>query len=84
MWLAVYKPKRFSISWLTNWVRTNIHPLFLFLHFLCYKPTSLSPYFLYAPYFQFCIVVGVLLLVLAPIGGLRQIIMTAKTYKFYQ
>jgi hypothetical protein len=51
MWLAVYKPKRFSLSWLTNWI---------------------------------CIIIGVLLLVFAPIGGLRQIIMTAKTYKFYQ
>jgi len=51
MWLAVYKPKRFSLSWLTNWI---------------------------------CIIIGVLLLVLSPIGGLRQIILAAKTYKFYQ
>ncbi|AQK78448.1 LHT1 [Zea mays] len=51
MWLAIYKPKRFSLSWFTNWI---------------------------------CIILGVLLMVLAPIGGLRQIIISAKTYKFYQ
>jgi len=51
MWLAIYKPKRFSLSWFTNWI---------------------------------CIVLGVLLMVLAPIGGLRNIILNAKTYKFYQ
>ncbi|KAK3122621.1 hypothetical protein QOZ80_8AG0616020 [Eleusine coracana subsp. coracana] len=51
MWLAIYKPKRFSLSWITNWI---------------------------------CIILGVLLMVLSPIGGLRQIIMDAKTYEFYQ
>ncbi|KAE8787741.1 lysine histidine transporter 1-like [Hordeum vulgare] len=50
MWLAIYKPKRFSLSWCTNWV---------------------------------CIVLGVCLMILSPIGGLRQIIMDSKTYKFY-
>ncbi|XP_071722770.1 lysine histidine transporter 1 [Rutidosis leptorrhynchoides] len=50
MWLAIYKPKRFSLSWWTNWI---------------------------------CIVFGVLLMILAPIGGLRQIIVQAKTYEFY-
>ncbi|KAK6928478.1 Amino acid transporter, transmembrane domain, partial [Dillenia turbinata] len=50
MWLVIYKPRRFSLSWWTNWI---------------------------------CIVVGVLLMILAPIGGLRQIILQAKTYKFY-
>ncbi|XP_057811107.1 lysine histidine transporter 1-like isoform X2 [Salvia miltiorrhiza] len=30
------------------------------------------------------IVIGVLLMILAPIGGLRNIILSAKTYKFYQ
>ncbi|XP_062191984.1 lysine histidine transporter 1-like [Phragmites australis] len=50
MWLAIYKPKRFSLSWFTNWI---------------------------------CIVLGVLLMILSPIGGLRQIIMKAKTYRFY-
>ncbi|XVE67758.1 hypothetical protein DITRI_Ditri09bG0013900 [Diplodiscus trichospermus] len=50
IWLKVYKPRRFSLSWWTNW---------------------------------FCIVAGVLLMVLSPIGGLRQIILKAKTYKFY-
>ncbi|XP_066352015.1 lysine histidine transporter-like 1 isoform X1 [Miscanthus floridulus] len=51
MWLIIYKPRRFSLSWFTNWI---------------------------------CIVIGVLLMVLSPIGGLRQIILKIKTYKFYQ
>ncbi|KAG6474343.1 hypothetical protein ZIOFF_068269 [Zingiber officinale] len=50
MWLAIYKPRRFSLSWITNWI---------------------------------CIILGVLLMILAPIGGLREIIVNAKTYKFY-
>ncbi|OEL15693.1 Lysine histidine transporter 1 [Dichanthelium oligosanthes] len=51
MWLTIYKPKRFSLSWFTNWI---------------------------------CIILGVLLMILSPIGGLRQIILKARTYKFYQ
>ncbi|KAK4282275.1 hypothetical protein QN277_013672 [Acacia crassicarpa] len=50
MWLTIYKPKRFSLSWWTNWI---------------------------------CIVLGVCLMILSPIGGLRTIIVEAKTYKFY-
>ncbi|EYU44856.1 hypothetical protein ABFS82_08G002000 [Erythranthe guttata] len=50
MWLAIYKPKRFSLSWIANWI---------------------------------CIVLGVMLMIVAPIGGLRQIIVQAKDYKFY-
>ncbi|KMZ61278.1 Lysine histidine transporter 1 [Zostera marina] len=50
MWLLLYKPKRFSLSWCSNW---------------------------------FCIVFGVLLMVLSPIGGLKQIINQVKTYQFY-
>ncbi|KAL7100514.1 hypothetical protein ACP275_08G001900 [Erythranthe tilingii] len=50
MWLAIYKPKRFSLSWIANWI---------------------------------CIVLGVILMIVAPIGGLRQIIVQAKHYKFY-
>ncbi|XP_049346551.1 lysine histidine transporter 1-like isoform X1 [Solanum verrucosum] len=50
MWLAIYKPRRWSLSWIANWV---------------------------------CIIFGVLLMILAPIGGLRSIIVQAKTYKFY-
>ncbi|KAF8010993.1 hypothetical protein BT93_J1585 [Corymbia citriodora subsp. variegata] len=50
IWLIIYKPKKFSLSWWANWV---------------------------------CIILGVLLMILAPIGGLRQIIIKAKTYKFY-
>ncbi|XP_039159106.1 lysine histidine transporter 1 isoform X2 [Eucalyptus grandis] len=50
MWLAIYKPRKFSLSWWSNWV---------------------------------CIILGLLLMILSPIGGLRQIILTAKTYKFY-
>ncbi|KAI3409006.1 ANK_REP_REGION domain-containing protein [Psidium guajava] len=50
MWLAVYKPRKFSLSWWSNWV---------------------------------CIIFGLLLMILSPIGGLRQIILQAKTYEFY-
>ncbi|KAG2706750.1 hypothetical protein I3843_05G105400 [Carya illinoinensis] len=50
MWLAIYKPKKFSLSWIANWI---------------------------------CIVLGVLLMVLSPIGGLRSIILSAKDYKFF-
>ncbi|XP_030530914.1 lysine histidine transporter 1-like [Rhodamnia argentea] len=50
MWLAIYKPRRFSLSWFTNWI---------------------------------CIILGVLLMILSPIGGLRSIIVSAKNYKFY-
>jgi hypothetical protein len=32
---------------------------------------------------QICIILGVILMILSPIGGLRQIIMDAKTYQFY-
>ncbi|XP_044466236.1 lysine histidine transporter 1-like isoform X1 [Mangifera indica] len=50
MWLAVYKPKKFSLSWCTNWI---------------------------------CIILGLLLMILSPIGGLKNIIHSAKEYKFY-
>lgn len=50
MWLAIYKPKRFSLSWFTNWI---------------------------------CIILGLLLMILSPIGGLRLIILNAKSYGFY-
>ncbi|XP_056176345.1 lysine histidine transporter 1-like isoform X2 [Syzygium oleosum] len=50
MWLAIYKPRKFSLSWWSNWV---------------------------------CIIFGLFLMILSPIGGLRQIIIQAKTYKFY-
>ncbi|XP_061992489.1 lysine histidine transporter 2-like [Rosa rugosa] len=50
MWLALYKPKPFSLSWCANW---------------------------------FCIICGVTLMILAPIGALRNIIIKAKTYQFF-
>ncbi|KAJ0450678.1 putative amino acid transporter, transmembrane domain-containing protein [Helianthus annuus] len=50
MWLAIYKPKRFSLSWCANWI---------------------------------CIVLGLCLMILAPIGGLRNIIKNASHYKFF-
>ncbi|KAK3413041.1 hypothetical protein EUGRSUZ_I01675, partial [Eucalyptus grandis] len=50
MWLAIKKPRRFGLSWWTNWI---------------------------------CIVIGLLSMVLAPMGALRQIIIQAKTYQFY-
>ena len=33
--------------------------------------------------FQICIIIGVLLMVLAPIGALRNIILQAKTFNFF-
>ncbi|GMJ04327.1 lysine histidine transporter 1 [Hibiscus trionum] len=50
MWLAIYKPRKFGLSWWANWI---------------------------------CIVLGVLLMIVSPIGGLRQIILQAKTYEFF-
>lgn len=50
MWLAIYKPRKFSVSWITNWI---------------------------------CIIFGVCLMIVSPIGGLRQIILQAKTYEFF-
>ncbi|PRQ60366.1 putative amino acid transporter, transmembrane domain-containing protein [Rosa chinensis] len=50
MWLVIYKPKKFSLSWFANW---------------------------------FCIIAGVLLLIFAPIGALRNIILQAKDFKYY-
>ncbi|XP_022740400.1 lysine histidine transporter 1-like [Durio zibethinus] len=50
IWLALYKPKRFSLSWCINWI---------------------------------CIILGLLLMTLSPIGGLRNIILSAKRYHFY-
>ncbi|KAE8710046.1 Lysine histidine transporter 1 [Hibiscus syriacus] len=50
MWLAIYKPKGFSLSWCTNWT---------------------------------CIILGLLLMILSPIGGLRNIILSAKDCHFY-
>ncbi|KAG8366798.1 hypothetical protein BUALT_Bualt16G0005200 [Buddleja alternifolia] len=50
IWLAICKPRRFSLSWFANWI---------------------------------CITFGLLLMIVGPIGGLRQIIVHAKTYHFY-
>ncbi|XP_058205258.1 lysine histidine transporter 1-like [Rhododendron vialii] len=50
MWLIIYKPKRFSLSWFTNWI---------------------------------CIILGVLLMILAPIGALRGLILQAKDFQYY-
>ncbi|KAJ4729400.1 lysine histidine transporter 1 [Melia azedarach] len=50
IWLAVYKPRKYSLSWWINWI---------------------------------CIVLGLCLMILSPIGGLRTIIIQAKTYEFY-
>lgn len=50
IWLSIYKPRKFSLSWCCNWV---------------------------------CITLGVILMIVSPIGGLRTIILQAKTYSFY-
>ncbi|KAL6551401.1 hypothetical protein OROMI_021889 [Orobanche minor] len=51
MWLIICKPKRFSFSWIINWI---------------------------------FIILGVIIMTLSPIGGLRNIILSAKSYEFYQ
>ncbi|KAJ6719251.1 LYSINE HISTIDINE TRANSPORTER 2-LIKE [Salix purpurea] len=50
MWLSIYKPKKFSFSWIANWA---------------------------------CIVLGISLMIVSPIGALRHIILTAKDYEFF-
>ncbi|VFQ81020.1 unnamed protein product [Cuscuta campestris] len=50
MWLIIFKPKRFSLSWTVNWL---------------------------------CIILGVLLTILAPIGALRLIVIQSKSYKLF-
>ncbi|XP_057437456.1 lysine histidine transporter 1-like isoform X2 [Lotus japonicus] len=50
MWLAIKKPKMFSLSWIINWI---------------------------------CIILGLLLMLLSPIGGFRSILLNAKNYGFY-
>ncbi|CAA7409080.1 unnamed protein product [Spirodela intermedia] len=50
MWVSLKRPRRFSLSWIVNWV---------------------------------CIVLGMLLMIISPIGGLRQIIVDFRTYKIF-
>ncbi|XWS69190.1 hypothetical protein CRYUN_Cryun04dG0158300 [Craigia yunnanensis] len=50
IWLIICKPKRFSLTWIINWL---------------------------------CIILGVLLMILSPIGGMRSIIISAKDYEFF-
>ncbi|XP_004489582.1 lysine histidine transporter 1-like isoform X2 [Cicer arietinum] len=50
LWMAIKKPKKFGLSWWTNWI---------------------------------CIALGLCLMILSSLGGLRRIIIEAKTYKFY-
>lgn len=73
MWLTAYKPKRFSLSWIANWVSS---------HFV-YILESTRKRFMFLVVLQICIVLGVLLMVLSPIGGLRSIILSAKSYQFF-
>jgi hypothetical protein len=83
MWLAIYKPKRFSLSWFTNWVspRASSAAAYL-LHSFCHR-IPLHDITSGVCVDQICIILGVILMILSPIGGLRQIIMDAKTYQFY-
>lgn len=77
MWLAIYKPKKFSLSWITNWVCKILPTFYCFFKFFPrtkFQTLAIS---------QICIIFGVLLMIIAPIGGLRLIVLQAKTYKFY-
>lgn len=99
MWLAIYKPKRFSLSWWSNWVcclstftvkrwaqkgfwnclKLNPYSIFLALMYMVNYGSWSSCF----RFYQVCIVLGVLLMLLSPIGGLRTIILSAKNYEFY-
>lgn len=88
MWLIIKKPKRFSITWLVNWVNIYIHTFFLpILYNLKMKNVSrelismsVCVFFFIA---QISIVVGVFIMLASTIGGLRNIIADSSTYSFY-
>ncbi|MED6203921.1 Lysine histidine transporter 2 [Stylosanthes scabra] len=50
IWLKLKKPKKYSWTWIINWI---------------------------------CIIIGILIMTLSPIGAMRNIIISAKNYKFF-
>lgn len=83
MWLAIRKPRMFSLSWIINWVRFRI--IIAPSPRLLQSLPATDSFFLHSlvVLFQVCIILGVVLMILAPIGGLRQIILSWKNYQFF-
>lgn len=86
LWLKIKKPPRFSASWCANWV--SVRRQFFFLAFLFnlgeFRLQSWDwPLPAHTSLCQGCIVIGVLLMVVSTIGGLRSIVQDASTFQFY-
>ncbi|KOM38186.1 hypothetical protein LR48_Vigan03g156800 [Vigna angularis] len=86
---VMVKQLRFKPSWWLRFVERNVYVAFtLFVAITFPFFGSLLGFFggfAFAPTTYFiCIILGFLLMILAPIGGLRSIILNAKTYGFYQ
>ncbi|KAL9669968.1 hypothetical protein QQ045_007518 [Rhodiola kirilowii] len=85
MWLKIFNPRKFSLSWWSNWVcymSLSSHSQLDQIQYLLVF-SSADGHFAYVNNNQACIVLGVTLMIVAPIGGLRSIILHAKSYKFY-
>ena len=83
IWLMLRKPKKYGLSWTINIVSFNCASgAVKFESQICpcsYCSDSLCSCLTY----QICIVIGVVLTLISPIGGLRQIILDAKSFKLY-
>ena len=92
LWLKIKKPPRFSASWCANWVIKR-RLFFFFLAFFSKLgefragtwdwPLPAHVCFVRVCLCQGCIVVGVLLMIVSTIGGLRSIVQDASTFQFY-
>jgi hypothetical protein len=61
-----------------GYVPVNFQPLFFF-----FLISNIVVVLISSHYLQICIILGVVLMVLAPIGALRQIILQARDFQFY-
>lgn len=52
MWLAIYKPKKFSLSWITNWVCKNSPQLFT-LSFKFFSKNKISNFGYFTDLYHF-------------------------------
>ena len=84
MWLAIKKPKRFSTNWFVNWVSKldNSSPQFLWNNRNIQRVKSCLT-IIYDCFVQASIFVGVFIMLASTIGGLRNIVTDASTYRFY-
>jgi hypothetical protein len=91
IWLMMRKPQKYGLSWTINIVSfSHLSTLRIFycrIIIIIVNSFILvlinTVHVLFALFVQICIVVGVCLTVIAPIGGMRQIIHDVKTFKFY-